>query len=65
MEMDWLRIGLTCVAGGILSGLLGVVLLPVLRALKAPELILILGSCFRIWSRTIFLRFNCAIFTSI
>ena len=37
MEMDWLRIGLTCVAGGILSGLLGIVLLPVLRALKAGQ----------------------------
>ena len=37
MEMDWLRIGLTCVAGLILSGLLGILLLPVLRALKAGQ----------------------------
>ena len=35
--MDWLRIGLTCLAGGILSGVLGLILLPLLRALKAGQ----------------------------
>ena len=35
--MDWLRIGLTCAAGGILSGVLGLLLLPLLRALKAGQ----------------------------
>ena len=37
MEMEWLRIGLVCIAGGVLSGLLGILLLPVLRALKAGQ----------------------------
>ena len=32
-----LRIALTCVAGGVLSGVLGLVLLPLLRALKAGQ----------------------------
>ena len=35
--MDWLPIILTCVAGGVLSGILGLLLLPVLRALKAGQ----------------------------
>ena len=35
--MDWLPIILTFVAGGILSGILGLLLLPVLRALKAGQ----------------------------
>ena len=37
MNWDVLRIIITCVAGGILSGVLGLVLLPVLRALKAGQ----------------------------
>ena len=37
MKWDVLRIIITCVAGGILSGVLGLVLLPVLRALKAGQ----------------------------
>ena len=37
MEMEWLRIGLVCIAGGVLSGLSGILLLPVLRALKAGQ----------------------------
>ena len=32
-----LRIALTCVAGGVLSGVLGLILLPLLRALKAGQ----------------------------
>ena len=35
--MDWLRIGLTCAAGGVFSGVLGLLLLPLLRALKAGQ----------------------------
>ena len=41
--MDWLRIGLTCLAGGILSGVLGLILLPVLRALKAGQSVHTIG----------------------
>ena len=41
--MDWLRIGLTCVAGGILSGVLGLLLLPLLRALKAGQSVHTIG----------------------
>ena len=41
--MDWLRIGLTCAAGAILSGVLGLILLPVLRALKAGQSVHTIG----------------------
>ena len=37
MKWDIMRIVITCVAGGILSGVLGLGLLPVLRALKAGQ----------------------------
>ncbi len=37
INWDILRIVITCVAGGIVSGVLGLVLLPILRALKAGQ----------------------------
>ena len=41
--MDWLRIGLTCAAGAVLSGVLGLLLLPLLRALKAGQSVHTIG----------------------